>query len=123
MSPARGQALLSALVALMMVATGAIGLTAWTLQLLRVERAQAQREAAIGLLHDLLEGDHRGASETSAEVTEGDLRIERSAHHTPSGGDPGCGHHRRWIVHWTDALGQPHQLGLRTYDCRRARAY
>lgn len=122
-SPVRGHALLSALAALVMVGSGAIGLTAWTVQLLRLERTQAQREQAIGLLHDLLEGDPRGAAASTTEVTDGGHRIERFIRHDPSAGDPNCGAHRRWVVHWTDAWGQAQQLAIRTYDCRRARAY
>lgn len=120
--PTQGQALVSCLLALLILGAGTTGLTRWTVELLRAERDLALRQRALDLLQDLAEDPSTAVRAHPSARLEGFELQHRDQHDTQQGDGP-CTVHRDLEVRWTDSSGGRQSLALRTQECARARAY
>ena len=118
-----GHALVSSLVALLIVGSGSSGLARWTVDLLLAARAQAQQEWALSLLHDEFESAIGSDSSKSADIHGTTFTVRSGVPVGPGVGEPACGVHLEHTVQWTDPWGRLRVLSLRTHGCVRARAY
>lgn len=122
-SVSHGHALLATLSALLIVGTGAAGLTRWALDLVMAAQAQSQQEWAVSLLEDQFEFALAPLPLDSVVVEGTAFKVSRRTRQDREQGDPNCGMHLEHTLQWTDTRGHARTLALRTYACSRARAY
>ncbi len=110
-----GHALVTALVASLLLALTAASAAHWWIQLLQAERLQAQRIAAMRMLHNAMELSGQ-ASPVSIQAPQGTgisfSALEQAA---ASQRGPSRGSFIVLSARWTDPLGQTHRLALATF--------
>lgn len=135
-----GHALISVLVATLILGTGAAATARWTMWLLLHERAAFNRHTAAQALHNAIEMGHhedpargsagpgvagtRPSSTQTLQLPDGStLTVTESRSGATDGSDPPRGERIAWTARWVDPWGHARSLTLPGYWAPVARIY